>query len=176
MHRHYNSLWQTALIKVVIVFIQEFIDGAYCDLFHHKIKRCAMLTNDDRFSIKNNWKKYTGYSSLFISMILVIHVIKPKQEPDLENGKFVNKSSGNIITINNGMIYYAGHKSPYSIWAGKGKRMLYPKTILGNLYQIEMAGGNKVPSAFVLENKNNTASVCSVENNHDEICFYRKNS
>lgn len=116
------------------------------------------------------------YIALFIGILSIVSFIKPRQQSGWENGIFINKITGNVITIDNGIIIYGKSRSYYTIWIGKGKRFLSPNIILGNMYNIEYSSGKKVPAEMILDNKKDATSVCSVENGSTEICFSRMSS
>ena len=126
--------------------------------------------------MNDDFVKYIACIALFVGVITLINVMKPHQQAGLEDGIFIDKQTGNKVTISNGVIAYGESRSSYTIWIGKGKRFLSPKTIIGNMFAVETSSGKRFPAEMILENRKNAASVCSVENGGSEICFSRVGS
>jgi len=125
-----------------------------------------------RFDEYQKSYRYIMNILLFCALLLAISFLKPDQISKLEEGRFIEKSSGSVIVVRNRTISYDGKNTPYDIWIGKGKRFLSAKAILGDFYSLDFTG-KKVPSEFIIENVKNAQSICSVRSGRDEVCFYR---
>ena len=117
--------------------------------------------------------KYLAVFAVFAAIVLTIQTCKPAQADHLEDGVFVNKATGATLKIRNWVIDYQGNRQHFDVWVGKGKRFLSTKQIVGNLFVIEAARGERVPAELTLTNEPLTRTVCSIENGFSPVCFER---